>query len=382
MVRLVGRDVSALLEFLRDIYAVRDIRSFRLQLVSNVSRLVGSEITTYNEVDPTAKQHTSAADHPDALEFPDSHSIFDKHIAEHPLIGQYAQSGDCRALKISDFLTKSQFHSLGLYTDFYGRVGVQHQIAFVLPATRPMVIGIALNRSRPDFSERDRLLLNLIQPHVVQAYRNAKAVTQMSRQLGMAVHALEHLDSAVVVVNQATRVLVTTERARQLLAKYFPHPTPTGSQLPDMLRRWIRHHENNLSGTGKAFVRTPLIVDQEGSRLIVRLLSDADCALLSLMEQPKATVPEIFESFGLTRREAEVLSWVAQGKTNVVIGNILGLSPRTVQKHLEHIFQRLGVETRTAAAAWALQTRQESVASCPPQKRPAVHAALRCNQYS
>lgn len=58
---------------------------------------------------------------------------------------------------------------------------------------------------------------------------------------------------------------------------------------------------------------------------------------------------------GLTRRETEVLAWVAQGKTNCEVATILGASPRTVQKHLEHIFQKLGVETRTAAAVWAWQ---------------------------
>jgi DNA-binding response OmpR family regulator/DNA-binding CsgD family transcriptional regulator len=53
----------------------------------------------------------------------------------------------------------------------------------------------------------------------------------------------------------------------------------------------------------------------------------------------------------LTRREAEVLSWLAKGKTNRDIGEILGMSPRTVNKHLEHVYAKLGVETRTSAAA-------------------------------
>ena len=56
----------------------------------------------------------------------------------------------------------------------------------------------------------------------------------------------------------------------------------------------------------------------------------------------------------LTARESEVLYWVVQGKTNRDIGDILGTSPRTVHKHLEHVFEKLGVETRTAAAAMAL----------------------------
>jgi DNA-binding response OmpR family regulator/DNA-binding CsgD family transcriptional regulator len=58
-------------------------------------------------------------------------------------------------------------------------------------------------------------------------------------------------------------------------------------------------------------------------------------------------------SAALTPRETEVLSWLAKGKTNRDIGDILGMSPRTVNKHLEHIFEKLGVETRTAAAAIA-----------------------------
>ena len=57
----------------------------------------------------------------------------------------------------------------------------------------------------------------------------------------------------------------------------------------------------------------------------------------------------------LTPRETEVLSWVAKGKTNRDIGEILGMSHRTVNKHLEHIFEKLGVETRSAATAIAGQ---------------------------
>jgi len=231
-----------------------------------------------------------------------------------------------------------------------------NKLAFVLPAKYPTVIGIALNRSGSlDFSERDRLLLNLVRPHVVQAYRNARAVTRMSRNLGMAFSALDSLDSAIVLVTQAARVLAT-RRATQLLAKYFPGTAPTHSQLPDTLRRWTRHQMDNLRGTSVPAVLTPLTVEKGGSRLVVRLLPDTDCFPLNLTEPPNAAAHETFQRFGLTPREAEVLSWVAQGKTNIVIGKILGLSPRTVQKHLEHIFQRLGVETRTAAAAWALQT--------------------------
>ena len=75
-------------------------------------------------------------------------------------------------------------------------------------------------------------------------------------------------------------------------------------------------------------------------------------APLATESQPSAALSRL-EVASLTPRETEVLSWLAKGKTNRDIADILGMSPRTVNKHLEHIFEKLGVETRTAAAALA-----------------------------
>ncbi len=77
--------------------------------------------------------------------------------------------------------------------------------------------------------------------------------------------------------------------------------------------------------------------------------------LLLLEEGRLSPVVLSVDSLGLTKREMEVLRWVAQGKSNGDIGIILECSARTVQKHLERIYIKLGVETRTAAAARALE---------------------------
>src|SRR4029077_14099049 len=84
--------------------------------------------------------------------------------------------------------------------------------------------------------------------------------------------------------------------------------------------------------------------------------------LLRLAKDSGADTPAEFSSeLGLTTREGEVLSWLAKGKTNRDIAQILGLSPRTVDKHLEQIYAKLGVENRTAAAAIAANaTRRNS----------------------
>jgi DNA-binding CsgD family transcriptional regulator len=79
--------------------------------------------------------------------------------------------------------------------------------------------------------------------------------------------------------------------------------------------------------------------------------------LLRLAKDSRADMPAEFSSeLGLTTREGEVLSWLSKGKTNRDIAQILGLSPRTVDKHLEQIYAKLGVENRTAAAAIATGT--------------------------
>ena len=76
--------------------------------------------------------------------------------------------------------------------------------------------------------------------------------------------------------------------------------------------------------------------------------------LLRLAKDASSDTPASFRSdLGLTSREGEVLSWLSKGKTNRDIAQILGLSPRTVDKHLEQIYAKLGVENRTAAAAIA-----------------------------
>jgi DNA-binding CsgD family transcriptional regulator len=62
------------------------------------------------------------------------------------------------------------------------------------------------------------------------------------------------------------------------------------------------------------------------------------------------------QTLSLTSRESEVLLWISRGKSNREIGEILTISPRTVNKHLEQIFVKLGVENRASAAARAVRT--------------------------
>ena len=99
----------------------------------------------------------------------------------------------------------------------------------------------------------------------------------------------------------------------------------------------------------------------DGRQLLARHMGASglgESMVLLSHEAPQAPAARRLQQVALTPRETEVLSWLSKGKTNRDIADILGMSPRTVNKHLEHIFEKLGVETRTAAAAIAGQLLQ------------------------
>jgi DNA-binding CsgD family transcriptional regulator len=101
-----------------------------------------------------------------------------------------------------------------------------------------------------------------------------------------------------------------------------------------------------------------LCLEQEGRQLLVRLIIDPirEYYLLLLEEQelPSFSIAGL-ESLGLTKREAEVLFWIAKDKSNAGIARVLGCCEGTVRKHLEHLYKKLGVQTRTGAVMVSLE---------------------------
>lgn len=351
MERLTQQQLRALLEFVRECYACLDRGAFVAHLLRALPKIIPSESISYNEVNSNSGQFHVAME-PSSVRFSEDEQIFMRHMSDHPLITHYKQTRDGQALKISDFLTQHQFHRLGLYKEFYRRLGVEYQMAALLAVSPPLRIAIAFNRSRRDFSERERLLLDLVRPHLTQAYENTEALTQIRQEGALLGQAVEAGSRGVVVLTREGQIRLISLRAREWLGGYFGRVPLRATRLPEPLRSFITHGDALLGRADDVpSPRKPLRVERDGKRLVVRHLDDAEQCVLLLEERQTALQSASAEPFGLTRREAEVLYWVAQGKTNAEIGIILGVRPRTVQKHLEHIFEKLGVESRTAAAA-------------------------------
>lgn len=179
---------------------------------------------------------------------------------------------------------------------------------------------------------------------------------QNARQMKQARTALDAFGQATVVVRaEDGRLLWQTPLARKLLKDYFD-PEPPREQAPPRLLAWIG--EALLAARENR--EAPVVMVRDGRRLLASLHDpgqwgqEGELLLVLREENHAAAIESLMAAYRLTTREAEVLFWVSKGKTNKDIGDILGSSPRTVNKHLEHVFEKLAVETRTAAAHLAL----------------------------
>ena len=195
--------------------------------------------------------------------------------------------------------------------------------------------------------------------YVTKPVRQSEVIARIAahvstaRLMNQARSALDAFGNAVLAVTPGDgRIVWQTPLARRWMQRYFRPPGAADTagcaeidDTPPLLAAW-------LAGATEA----PLTIIRGAARLTFTAPDrrGGDQWMIVLREESDtARVQALMALFRVTQREAEVLHWVIHGKTNRDIAAILGMSPRTVNKHLEHVFDKLGVETRTAAATLA-----------------------------
>lgn len=256
---LTEDDYRGILRAIAMVHAETDVARLPYAMMSAVEMLVPCIHIAYNELNPAEQKAVSFFNtlQPDGI----VHRylpVFERHMVDHPVLAYYMSERNKVSppvRKIGDFLTQSTYRETPLYRECYRHLDTEHQI--ILPLSiEGITIGIAINRDRHEFSERDRATLELLRPHFVLAWQR--------------------------------------NNARKRMAALFD-------------------------------------VEQE----------DFAC--------------ESLRRLGMTPQQARVLFWTIQGKTSPEIAMLLASKPRTIHKHVEHIFRKLGVNNRAAAISITIE---------------------------
>jgi DNA-binding CsgD family transcriptional regulator len=344
---LSQNNCRTLLSAVEKIYSPTDIDQFPSTILSAMREVLSCNTICYNEISIPESRMSWITDPVNALPGPTLREMFNRHLHEHPLIAHSGLPNTTRSLRISDFLSRQQFHRLALYNEYYRPLGVEYQLGTTISISERHILGVGLDRDCLDFSENERLCLDLLRPHLIQSYRNLQILKLMKRKAEGSVKQL-------VVVNRTGQVQLINDDVWRIFANYFDMPRFHRS-LPDVVHNWIKYERARLcQESDVSSPPVPLVISKEGGKITIHFLwggKDSEQDIIIIEEEPTDIASASMYGSKLTRRETEILAWLSQGKTNAEIGLALSISPRTVKKHLEHIYSKLRVHSRSGAVA-------------------------------
>lgn len=341
-----------------DLHRHRDAATFPARLVRVLAQVVPCDSAVLVSVDAASGEYRLDTWPERQFEHLDRVEVARLHSAEHPFVAHCRRSRSVRAFRLGDLAPREAFLRSAVHASLYRFLGIEHQLLMLVASPDARWRAVVLNRRATDFSEEERAALESLWSHITLAQRNLRR-SPGSRAPALPAGAPDDA-SGVIVIRSSGAVTLCTEQARVWLAEYFDAVfVARGVTLPPPLMQWAKQRiEDEGRGKRLRVVRRDAFVVSRGDHcLVADLIVDhgKDLHLIRLEKVALNAPATNLEALGITPREAEVLSWVAQGKTNREVGMILGSSARTVQKHLEHIFQKIGVESRTAAILKAWQ---------------------------
>jgi DNA-binding CsgD family transcriptional regulator len=320
MERLSASDLEGALRWVREAAAEPGPDPFPAHVLEGLRVLVGCEWVSYCELDRRRKELIALVESP--VPEPvggDDDELFWRIVEDHPLC-RAQRKGRFDALKLSDFHTRRELRRMELYAEWFRPFGVEYELEVGIPAPLTHTKTFLFDDARRDFSERDRALLNLLQPHFVQLHRAAGIRRFADTARGILEDGSER---GLLVIDARGGIELASTLARRLLDAY-------GAERE--LIAWLRDRRT------AAFT-----IDGPSGTLVAELDRRGDAEVVVLEERVAPAA--------LSVREHEVLALVADGLRNAEIAEALWVSPATVRKHLENIYEKLGVHTRTAAVA-------------------------------
>jgi DNA-binding CsgD family transcriptional regulator len=364
---LSQRDLDGLVEFLGALETPADEPEFAELISSGLRTLMSYDCGGFNDVDARARKVQWVTDPVELGEAGDARKeAFERYMLQHPGIAAFAQRGDGRARRTSDFMSERRFRRTDIYNEFYKPLELEHHLVCHWGTGPAHYSAISLFRTQGDFSERDRALLGLLRPYLALGQRTVQAQAQARCALGLFEDALWRSGQGLVTLTRGDRIDATIGWARELLAGYFDADGRV--RLPDELAGWTQIQRRRLNRE-RELPTLPGVFAKEGDqgRLLVQYLpATADQSSDALLLSQETRFPDSnarLTALGLTPRETEILRMVAAGHSNQQIAQHLVVTVATVKKHLEHIYRKLDVGSRTAAVAKAQAAARGTLAT-------------------
>lgn len=366
---LSNQDVENLLSAVVTLHSDIDPATLHQRTLSAVNQVIASDYISFDwfsrpQINPQkSEQYDSDFDMPNMglvhlleswydYEFnltPDELEVADKYSHETPLFDEVWVKKAKYPVKITDFVSAREYYRTTIYNECFRHYDSNYGIGVMLPMSSDIEISCCLGRTKRDFSEEDRVRLAFLAPHLASAIKNSRAVNQLQTNKANLETALETEQNALIVLSRHGNILFATDYADDLLKKYYADEKISSSALPENLRRAVEQIEI-LEKTDDFSFQPIFVVKGENGELHIKIVTNSvNGEKLLLLDEKRRLTPKNLEPLGLTKREAEVLYWTAMGKGDFEIAALCGISIRTIQKHNEQIFRKMGVENRTAA---------------------------------
>jgi DNA-binding NarL/FixJ family response regulator len=337
-VRSLGeRDAAALAATTAELAVLDDAEPFPPHFLERLAELMASRDAGYCELDRSRErtlfmawwEDGDAGSEVPVEEGPEGEAYW-RLRHQHPTCGYRERTNDwTNARAVSDFVTQREFRRTEIWIELYRDAGVNEWIDVGLRSNGRHTRSFIFTRSRGEFDDRDRLMLDLLQPHLQQRLDRVHAAAEAADAL-VSLEERQADDPRHIVLCTGDGVIeYASLQSRRLLESYI---RCAPGRVPEHVLTALR---------GRA---QPVVLERDGQRLTLRAVPSAGLLVVLLGE-------EDMRLDLLTPRQRTILEHVARGETDAEIASAIGIAAATVNKHLEQIYRRLGVHTRTAAAA-------------------------------
>jgi DNA-binding NarL/FixJ family response regulator len=330
------------------LYRELDVQKHARRMLEILNELVPADSIALNYFKPPLDLTVTSI--PEKFVTQNQINLVAKYGYESPYGTYYVATQDASWKMTTDFMPIEEFHKTELHRHALKPIGINYQIGGILAVLGDTSHVITVHRTHENFTEREREILNTLHPHLVTSYVNALACTQARESVAQIKAVVEIAPGAYGYFYRDGKLAWLQSKAEAWLAEFFGNEAKTAEKIPQSVNRLV------VDSFGSA--HAPRQLERVmGEELLTVCLGGSPLGgvILRLERKPVQPLPRFRPLPQLSSRENETLQWMTEGKRNSEIAAILGISERTVEKHVAEVLTHLQAENRATAIIKAME---------------------------